>query len=192
MTNELAIRGVEETDFATLLAAPRTINTALLPLDTVKSAIAALNTALEPIGNTDEAVKVTALLVGSYPRHAVDDPEIYTRAIKSVFAKHPRAAAMAAIDALTLRLKFIPTRAEVSEELERLTKPINDALASARWMAKEHARRADEAANERAIEASKAAFREKHGGKSVLEVLSDGGIKFAADEPNKTEGKDNG
>jgi len=168
--------------YIALVGAPRTVNSALVPLEACRQAIADLNAALEPCADGD-ALKVTELLLGSYPRHAVADPEIYTRAMKSVLARYPRSIGFAAVDALTLKCKFMPTRAELREELEALAEPVRLALASARWMAKEHARRQAEADNERAIEASKAAFREKHGGKSPLEVL---GPMFSAEEPTTT------
>lgn len=175
----LTVPSLTDEQFSTLVTLPRTANTQLIPLDVARQALAEMASMLEPSTN-DDAVRVTALLIGSYPKHSIDDPEIYTRAMKSVLAKYPRAIGFAAVDALTLRCKFIPTRAELFEELERQVKPLREAQASARWVAKEHARRQAEADNERTIEASKAAFREKHGGKSPLEVL---GAKFSAEEP---------
>ena len=165
-----------------LVGAPRTVNSALVPLEACRQAIADLAAALEPCADGD-AIKVTELLLGSYPRHAVADPEIYTRAMKSVLARYPRSLGFAAVDNLTLKCKFMPTRAELAEELEALADPVRQALASARWMAKEHQRRRDEAANEAAIEEGKRRFREKHGGKSPLEVL---GPMFSAEEPKST------
>lgn len=168
--------------YAALVHAPRTVNSALVPLSACRQAVTDLNSALEPC-NDDGAIKAAQLLVGSYPRHAIADPEIYARAIKSVLAKYPHAIAMAAIDNLTLKCKWVPTRAEVYEECEALTVPVREALASARWMAKEHGRRREEAENDAAIEASKARFRAEHGGKSPLEVL---GPMFSAEEPATT------
>lgn len=184
MTTSLALTvpSLSSDQFLELTTLARTSNSPLIPIDTVRQALVEMASMLEPATN-DDAVKITALLIGSYPRHVVDDPEIYTRAMKSVMAKYPRAVGFAAVDALTLKCKFIPTRAELFEELERQVKPLREAQASARWMANEHARRKAEAENERAIEASKAAFRAKHGGKSPLEVL---GAKFSAEEPKST------
>jgi hypothetical protein len=169
--------------FVALLNAPRTSNGALVPLDACRQAVADLTAAVEPCGDT-QALKATELLVGSYSQHKAANPEIYARAIRSVFARYPHAVCMAAVDSLTLRLRWFPERADVFEECERHMKPLLEALSSARWMAGEHARRREEAENDAAIEASKAAFREKHGGKSPLEVL---GPMFSAEEPATTK-----
>ena len=181
MSNSLALRvpSLADGQFDALIGASRAINSALLPVDVVHQAAIELAAALEPAVN-DDAVKITALLIGSYPKHAVDDPDIYTRAMKSVVAEYPRAVGFAAVDALTRKCKFIPTRAELFEELERQVAPLRQAKASADWMAREHDRRAQLEREEREIEEGKRRFREAHGGKSPLEVL---GARFSAEEP---------
>lgn len=186
--NSLVVKlpGTSPDIYRALVGAPRTVNSALVPLEACRQAVTDLSTAVEPCGDV-QALKATELLVGSYSQHKAANPEIYARSIRSVFARYPHAVCMAAIDSLTLRLRWFPERADVFEECERHMKPMLEALSSARWMAGEHARRREEAENDAAIEASKAAFREKHGGKSPLEVL---GPMFSAEEPKSTTTKE--
>ncbi len=64
-----------------------------------------------------QAAKLTHILIGSYPERKIFDREVYSRAIISVFMEHPFETGHKAVDRLTRKLKFLPTRADVVEEL---------------------------------------------------------------------------
>ena len=64
-----------------------------------------------------QAAKLAHILIGSYPSREVHDREVYSRAIISVFMEHSFETGHKAVDHITRRLRFLPTRADVVEEL---------------------------------------------------------------------------
>lgn len=113
----------------------------LLPVSVLASIPAAVAAASEPAAQ-DQAARTAKALLGSYPRHAVEDPEIYSRAIVSVLQRFPPHIGARAVDALTLRCKFMPTRAELFVECEKLMAELRRTGAIATAMLQEHERRA--------------------------------------------------
>ena len=147
----------------------------LIPRAELPPIIAGLDEATHP-ANMDQAKRAAEVLLGSYPRHAVDDPEIYSRGIVSVLNRFPSHVGAKAVDNLTLKSKFLPTRAELNEQCEAIMGEINAARAIARRMVEEHDRRENEQREQAEREASRKAFRDKHGDKTPLEVLAADGI----------------
>jgi len=154
-----------------------------------KSELPAIITGLDEItqpANVEQAKRAAEILLGSYPRHAVDDPEIYSRGIVSVLNKFPAHIGAKAVDNLTLKSKFLPTRAELNEHCEAIMGELNAARAIARRMLEEHDRREKEQREEAERAKSRQAFRDKHGDKSPMEVLAAEGISIGSTQ-RKTE-----
>jgi len=74
--------------------------------------------AIPPMGLSKAAQQVK-VLVGSYPREPHDAPT-YVAAMTQVIAEYPESVGREAIDRLTRRCKFAPTRAEMLEVLEEV------------------------------------------------------------------------
>lgn len=142
----------------------------LLPDDRAAAVVSFLEASLAPSGDR-KAAELTAILLGSYPRHSVDDANIYTRAMVSLIAEYPAFAASEAIDKITRTNKYIPTRAEMAAALEAAIAPVRKAAAGAKAMGDMARRRTDERERLAAIARDREAFRAKHGDKSVLDVL---------------------
>jgi hypothetical protein len=70
-----------------------------------------------PNATEEEAIKLSEILVGAYPKRDVNDPIIYARAIKSAFLEFSTEIGKEAIDRMTRSLKFLPTRADLFEVL---------------------------------------------------------------------------
>lgn len=75
------------------------------------------------------AVAAAKLLVGSYPAREVNDPAVYVRMIAAAFAKYSAEYHNEAIDRLTDRLKWMPTKADVVEVLEDIARRKADPVA---------------------------------------------------------------
>jgi len=117
------------------------VNEPLPPIEICRAVIDAPRIA--PAGN-EAATKLFKILLGSYPERKVNDPEIYARAIVSILAEHSVAIGAKAIDRLTRRSKFYPTRAELAEACADLAGEDNRRRAVAGAMLRAHHRRADE------------------------------------------------
>lgn len=68
----------------------------------------------------EEAMNSAELLVRAYPRRMVDDPEVYVQMMVFTFMLYPVEIHMQAIERLTAKLKFIPTRAELIEVCDEI------------------------------------------------------------------------
>jgi hypothetical protein len=64
--------------------------------------------------------KQTRNLIDSYPAREAQDAEVYAAAISSVFWKYPPDIGWLAIDIITSRLRFLPTRADLFQVMEEL------------------------------------------------------------------------
>jgi hypothetical protein len=167
-----AIGSLEELQRATLL------DTRVVELVKEELAVAMLP------ANETIAAEFGKKLVGSYPRHSVDDPQTYAEAIVSIFREYPPAIGARAIDAITRRSSFIPTRAELVKECEALMGQLKWAAFVVEHMEDERRRRQrvrDEAAK---LEQQRAAFLQKHNGKSPLDVLREKGLDTARENEN--------
>lgn len=151
-------RNVEKID----LTIDVTAYTRLIPEADCRAAIAEVDGALSPAGR-DSGVKLARVLIGSYPAREVTDPEIYVRAIASIFEAAPADIGRAAIDELTRRLRFLPTRADIAEVVDRMVSARRYAKLVAEAHLRERARRT--AAREEAAKCEREAaeFRQKHG-----------------------------
>ena len=77
----------------------------------------------ETRANKAQAAKLAHILIGSYPGREIFDREVYSRAIISVFMEHTTEIGRQAVDRITRRSKFLPTRADVVEALEEAERP---------------------------------------------------------------------
>lgn len=122
--------------------------TRLLPVETCRAVIAELEMP-RPAAPREIALDHASLVVGSYPAHRhVGDPDIYIRAIVSLFGEHPADIGREAVELLTRSSKFLPSRAEVNEALQAIvTKRRAVAYTAKRMLAeterREHLRRVE-------------------------------------------------
>lgn len=158
----------------------------LIPRSELPSIISGLDEATEP-ANMDQAKRAAEVLLGSYPRHTVDDPKIYSRGMVSVLNKFPAHVGAKAVDKLTLKSKFLPTRAEINEQCEAIMGEINAARAIARRMMEEHDRREEEQRKQAERAANRKAFRDKHGDKSPMDVLAGEGITIGGNSKGRSK-----
>lgn len=134
-----------------------------------------LKNALVPC-TLSKAAELAQILIGSYPRHMVDDAAIYSRAIVSVLEDFPVAVATHAVDVVTKKCRFVPTRAEVYDACDELYRQMTWAQFVADRIEGERERRTREnqEAKQRALD--RLAWKEKHGDKSPLDVLREKGL----------------
>lgn len=118
----------------------------LLPVATCQAVLGEL-ASLPTETPKEHAANLVAIVIGSYPntRH-VGDPEIYSRAIVSLFEEHGPDVGREAVDIITRSCKFLPSRAEVHQVLEEIERKRRVAAYVAKQMLAEHERRATEAA----------------------------------------------
>lgn len=189
MGNELSLPSRSTVDRAVVARVlsqkgTRAESMALIPLAELPVIIAGLDEATQP-AQIEQAKRAAEILLGSYPRHAVDDPEIYSRGIVSVLNKFPAYIGAKAVDNLTLKSKFLPTRAELNEQCEAIMGELNAARAIARRMVQEHERRDQEQRDDAQRKANRKAFRDKHGDKTPMEVLAAEGISIGRSTQRK-------
>lgn len=159
-------------------SAPNMSRVALVPLEALPALRNEIALALSRCPR-ERALNAVQLMLGTYTRHEIADVEIWTRAMVSAFERYPASIAYQAVNNLTDRLRWVPVKADVIEELEKLMAPIRAADALALAMEREHQRRADDRAMDAQIEADRKRFREEHGNKSPLEVIREkSGVKF--------------
>tara|TARA_R110000744_G_scaffold326330_4_gene432115 strand:- start:20715 stop:21350 length:636 start_codon:yes stop_codon:yes gene_type:complete len=142
----------------------------LVPISDLHLAIQGLEAAAVP-SEKEIAKNAAKILLGSYPRHAVDDPAIYARGIVSVFMRFPPHVGKEAIDNLSLKSKFIPTRAEVNAHCALIMSDLSTAITIARRMVIEHDLRKKEQDRDAKVKADRQKFRDQHKGKTMLEVI---------------------
>lgn len=118
--------------------------TKLLPEPTCRGLVAQLEADLRPSG-PEVGEKQARILVGSYPAREVNDAKVYVRAITSVLADAPADIGVQAVDHVTKHLRWLPTRADVFEVVDRLMNERRRMLSAAKAQLAEHARRAAEA-----------------------------------------------
>jgi hypothetical protein len=147
----------------------------LVPRDDMPALLAELKRCMTPCADSD-ASKLSELLFGSYPNHKVADPDAYSRGVVSILAEYPLTVAARAVDLVSRKCKFLPTRAELFEECERLMGQLRWALFVAEQTDQERKRRRDEWEDRMAAERSRQAFLERHNGKSPLDVLREKGL----------------
>lgn len=104
---------------------------------------------LQP-ADQEQATESARLLVKSYPRDQVPDPDVYARMLTMAFMKYPADVHLAAIDRLTDRLKFAPTKADIVEACDELMAPLRRDVVEARhWLEREQDRAAAPSPEER-------------------------------------------
>lgn len=123
--------------------------TKLIPPATARAIVAEL-TSTAPPARPGEAARLSALLIGSYPNAQPPEPEIYASQVEAVFRMFPADLGAQAVDVLTLKLKFPPSRAEVYEAVASLAAKRMAGARTAQAHIAEHARRAREEADRRA------------------------------------------
>ncbi len=89
-----------------------------IPAADCRAIIAEIDAASMP-ASPEVAAQLCQLLVGSYPAREMMDPAIFVRVISATIEEYPIEIGLRAIDALTRHSKWLPTRAELVEELDR-------------------------------------------------------------------------
>ena len=132
----------------------------------------------------DEAAKLAQLLIGSFPRHQVDDPAIYARALVSVLAEYPRWCAIEAIDRITRASHYLPARSDVAKACEAVMEPVREISRVAQVAIDNAEKRARKAADDAMRQADREDFQQRHGSKSPLDVLREQG-KWSDDDSER-------
>lgn len=132
---------------------------------------------LTPMGDNG-TVTLAKMLLGSYVRAKVDDPEIYLRSIVSVLADTPKDIAVKAVDEITKHRKYLPNRAEVFEVVDRMLKHRRGQKSLIMAMVREQERRAVVEAQEAEIEAGREEFQAKYGGKTGEQIVREAAAKL--------------
>jgi hypothetical protein len=123
----------------------------------------------------EQAKEQAEILVGSYPKHAVDDPQIYARGIVSLLCEYPRAISSKAIDRVTRVCKWVPTRAELYEALEKEMTELRRARFYVKTQISAAQHLVEYQAEQERLRIDRENFRLKHGDKSPLQVLAEMG-----------------
>jgi len=156
----------------------------LLPVETCRAILPTIEAALTP-ATEEQARKNAEILIGSYPRHMIDEPQIYSRAIISVFQRFPAWIGAKAVDEITLQNEWPPSRAVVHATCNKLANDVKRTQSVISRMILETKRREDAADEEKNREIAREEFRQKYGEKTPLEVLADEGISIGADTNRK-------
>ena len=120
--------------------------TKLVPRPQLALIVQELETALVPCQDPKAAVKMAKMLVDSYARQNIGNPDVYVRAISSVFAEYPVDLGWKAVDHITRTLRWLPERADVVAVLNELRGKRRTMLRLANDHIREHERREKEAA----------------------------------------------
>lgn len=136
--------------------------TNLIPLEDCRSVIQEIEKAMAT-ATGDKAAALANILVGTYPARAVNNAEVFARSMTKLFEEYPADIGAMAIDAVTKQLKFLPTRAEVFEQLEKLKTERLTAKKQAERHLAEHERRGGHKSEQQRREEEEKAFNDKHG-----------------------------
>jgi len=94
----------------------------LPPLDDLRAVIEA-GSRQEPTPEASEAAGFVRLIVGSYPRADVTDPEVYAAQVATLLTRYPLSIAREVAGELPLTSKWLPRVSEVRDALEaRMTR----------------------------------------------------------------------
>lgn len=130
----------------------------------------------EPVPASERAaLKCAEQLIGNWPWLAStkQDLRVYTSSITTIFAAHSLEAAkhiLHPVHGLVGQIDRPPAPAELNRALHAHDNRTRYAAHAAKWMIEEAARRREAEERERQGAIARAAFREKHNGKSLLEV----------------------
>lgn len=92
--------------------------TRLIPENDCRAIIKEVEAAMMPTSE-DTAKAQIQVLVDSYPTSSINNYDIYARAIISILIKYPADIGSLAIDEVTRKLRWIPTRADIYEECKK-------------------------------------------------------------------------
>jgi hypothetical protein len=109
----------------------------LIPVAACRAIIAEIDAASR-LASPEVAAQLCTLLVGSYPAREVMDAKIFVRVFSATFEEFPADIGLNAVDTLTRRSKWLPTRAELVEMLEDLQKRRHHARRVAEAHLEEH------------------------------------------------------
>ena len=115
--------------------------TEVIPVQDCHRALRELEPALVP-ATQNVAKRLGALLIAAYPERAMVDADTYMQFIIATFSQFPHDIGVIAIDRLTLKLTFLPSRAELYAELFRLMDDRLYAQHECKRQLEEHAKRA--------------------------------------------------
>lgn len=137
---------LQRTDTAADLLATTeiTASSRLAPVAVCRAVLAEL----PPAGcGLDVGSKLARTLVGCYPKREVNDPQIFTYAVSSIFAEYPEAVGKQAIAEIIRKQKFLPVPAEVEDACKGIVGKIWTRRVAAKKTIREHERRQREAAD---------------------------------------------
>ena len=127
------------------------------------------------VSGINQAAETVFVLFGMFPEHKVPEPEIYQKGVKAQFQMYPPDIQKASIAVMVKKFKRLPTVNHVKETLQA----IKTERLRFRSNALAHCALNDEIQAELKREQQRVQeqqeFRQKHGGKTLIEVLADTG-----------------
>jgi hypothetical protein len=97
-------------------------NDRLMPRSSCHSLLAEIEVANVPAPKP-VAARLTKLLLGAWPSRDLTDPEIFASVLSLTFASYPGDVGLQAVDALTRKSKWLPTRCDLIEALDEAMLP---------------------------------------------------------------------
>lgn len=119
---------------------PLATNAKLIPLGDCNAIIAEMTAALAGM-TASQATAMARKLMGAYPARAVNDAKTFAEFSALAFSRCPLDLGRDVIAQLTARLVFLPTCADITEEVQAVTRDRRTALAVARIHMAEHSSR---------------------------------------------------
>lgn len=158
MTSEIAKVEQRPSDQwgAALSAARPDERSQLVPVGAAQAVIAEVDAELARLPTEDEVRKMLRRLLGAYRAGQVQDQEIYAELLREELAGAPRRVGAKAITAITRRLKWPPTRAELVEAIEEARAGLRALRYRAMLHLAEHERRAEVIEERRRMAAERA------------------------------------
>ena len=141
-----------------LLEEDISITGALADVDFCRRIIEQLKAENVPCGLA-EASRIGELITAAYPRMNPHSPDEYAKLICATIARFPKPVALEAMDRMTERMKFLPSRADVAEYLNEVMGERAKLARAAKAHLAEHQRRREEAGGERMRAESRAALK---------------------------------
>jgi len=125
-------------------------STKLLPIDILNSAVSKIETDIKAL-TKKEAQSATAFLMGCYPEIKLVDPNTYLEVLRVTVQSYPHFVVKKAIEEITKKHKFLPNRAVVYKECERLMEEPRACLRHAKMQYELHERMKEQAAENKRI-----------------------------------------
>lgn len=146
--------------------------------------IQTLTAEIEACGQ-DKAIEFASVMLGSYPKHNIEDAKVYTRAIVSVFSGFPASVCSKAVDQITKQYDWPPARSVVFKKCQAILETKTEKLKTFKTKLRAAEQAELDKKREADMKAERERFKANNDGKTPLEVLADIRAKQNANELEK-------